>query len=250
VEAGIFENVDIAMMFHPGSSNVPEISSLALDAVEVSFIGKAAHMAVSKNNGINALDAMINLFQMLNKLKFKLARDERIDGIIIHGGKAPNIVPDLSVARFYLRAGRRDQLDAVRQKFLRCAEKAAAKVSAQMQWRYYECSYHEMKSNKTLAESFRSNLLLLGINEIEPAQTMLGSVDMGNVSHVVPAIHPYLRLGTGLEVPHTREFTAAALSDEGRQVLLLAVKLLSLTAWDVLTGADLLARINKEFKGQ
>ncbi len=148
IEAGIFKEIDCAMMFHPGSCNVSEISSLALDAIEVSFFGKAAHMVVAKNNGVNALDALISLFQRVNKLKRKLAQDERIDGIIIHGGDAPNIVPDLAVARFYLRAGKREKLNVIRQKFLECAQKAADQVFARMSWHFFECSYDEMKSNR------------------------------------------------------------------------------------------------------
>jgi len=246
-EAGIFEDIDAAMMFHPGSCNVPEISSLALDAIEITYHGRAAHMAVSDSIGINALEALLILFQKIKKLKKKLAKDERIDGIITYGGKAPNIVPDKAVARFYLRAGKRETLNRIRENFLECARQAAQEVGAQMHWSYYESSYHEMRSNIPLAQAFRENLLDLGIKDIEFPQTMLGSVDMGNVSHVVPAIHCYLRLGKGLEVPHTFEFARAVLSDEGEKVLSLAVKALALTGWDVLTNLKLLDRIKKEF---
>ncbi|NLO97695.1 MAG: M20 family metallopeptidase [Peptococcaceae bacterium] len=248
VEAGLFDDIDIAMMFHPGSCNVPEISSLALDAIEVAFLGKAAHMVIANNDSINALDAMLIFFQMLEKLKRKLSDMERIDGIITQGGKSPNIVPDYTEARFYLRAEKREKLEVIRQKFLDCAYRAAAKVNAQMKWNFFECSYHEMRSNRVLADCCRNNLILLGIKEIEPPQTMLGSVDMGNVSQVVPAIHPYLRLGSGYEIPHTKDFAAAGLSEEGEKVLLLAVKLLALTAWDVISNKKLLADIQKEFK--
>ncbi len=246
-EAGVFNGIDVAMMFHPGSCNVPEISSLALDAIEVSYFGKAAHMAVSETIGINALEALLGLFQKAEKLKRKLAKDERIDGIITEGGKAPNIVPDKATARFYLRAGKRENLDRIRGKFLECAQKAAQETRAQMRWRFYEFSYDEMRSNSALAQSFRDNLIALGIRDIEFPQTMLGSVDMGNVSHVVPAIHSYLRLGRGLEVPHTLEFAKAALSEEGERVLSLAVRSLSLTGWDVLTDKKLQERMKKEF---
>lgn len=246
-EVGIFKDIDAAMMFHPGSCNVPQISSLALDAIEITFHGRAAHMAVSDSIGINALEAMLILFQKITKLKKKLAKDERIDGIITYGGKAPNIVPDKAVARFYLRAGKRETLDPIREKFLECAGQAAQEVGAQMRWRYYESSYHEMRSNIPLAQAFRENLLHLGIRDIEFPQTMLGSVDMGNVSHVVPAIHCYLRLGKGLDVPHTLEFASAVLSAEGEKVLSLAVKALALTGWDVLNNQKLQDRIKKEF---
>lgn len=246
-QAGIFQGTDAAMMFHPGSCNVPEISSLALDALEISYFGRATHMAVTGGNGVNALDALLNLFQLVKKLRKKLSKDERIDGIIVDGGKTPNIVPDKAVGRFYLRAGKREKLDTVRERFLDYAQKSAEKVGAKMQWRNYEYSYREMKVNSPLAHCFRNNLLLLGIKNIEASRTMSGSVDMGNVSHVVPAIHSYLQLGRGLEVPHTIEFAKAALSKEGEEVLFLGVRALALTGWDVLTDQRLQEKMQQEF---
>ncbi|NLI94071.1 MAG: M20 family metallopeptidase [Peptococcaceae bacterium] len=247
-EVGIFHDIQAAMMFHPGSSNVPEISSLALDAIEVDFYGRAAHMAISDHTGINALDALLRFFNKIDKYRRRLAKDERIDGIITYGGKAPNIVPDKASARFYLRAGKRENLNRIREKFLKYAKKAAEEVRAETSWRFYESSYHEMRTNSALAQCFRDNLFELGVRDIEFPQTMLGSVDMGNVSQVVPAIHPYLRLGQGLEIPHTLEFARAALSKEGEKVLGIAVKALSLTGWDVLTDKWLQERIIKEFQ--
>lgn len=248
VEQDVFKDIDAALMFHPGSCHVPEISSLALDALEITFHGKIGHMAISESNGVNALDALLLLFESLSKLKRKLSRAERIDGIIVEGGKVPNIVPDKAVARFYLRAETRDDLNRIRQKFLELASKAATKIGAQMLWKYYENSYHEMKSNSILAGRFRDNLQELGVQEIEPPQTMMGSVDMGNVSSIVPSIHPYLKIGRGREVPHTIEFRQAALSDDGNEVLSLAVRSLSLTGWDILTDRKLLEKMQREFK--
>lgn len=248
VEQGVFNNIDAALMFHPGSCHVPDISSLALDALEVSFYGKASHMAIEESTTVNALEALLILFEKLTKLKRKLSKAQRIDGIIIEGGKVPNIVPDKATARFYLRAETRNDLNKMRQKFLDLANRAASQTGATVSWKHYEFSYHEMKTNSVLAGRFRDNLQELGIKDIEPPQTMMGSVDMGNVSHVVPAIHSYLRMGRGLQVPHTLEFAKAALSEEGKEVLFLAVKALSLTGWDVLTDIRLMDKIKKEFK--
>lgn len=248
-EAGIFHNMNAALMFHPGSCNVPEISSLAMDAIEVTYLGKTAHMAVSDSIGINALEALLSLFHRLDKLKSKLAKDERIDGIITEGGKSPNIVPGKAAARFYLRAGTRENLNRIRDKFIELAHRAGEDIRAQMRWCFYECSYDEMKTNSPLAHSFRENLLFLGVRErdIEHPQTMLGSVDMGNVSHVVPAIHAYLRLGKGLDVPHTIDFAKASISDEGEKVMALAVRALALTGWDVLHNIVLREKMQKDF---
>jgi amidohydrolase len=246
-EQGFFADIDVALMFHPGSQNVTEITTLALDALEFVFIGRPAHAASAAHCGINALDAVINFFVGINALKKQLAEDSRINGIITEGGVAPNIVPERAVARFYLRSARRRDLDELREKVIGCAQGAAAMIGAQVTWRKFELSYDEMCSNHNLAETFNKNLRLLGINKIVPLQIAMGSVDMGNVSRVTPAIHPYLVLRDGSDIPHTREFASAAISESGQKLAVLAAKALALTGWDVLTDPKLVGRIKREF---
>lgn len=247
VEKGIFKDVDVAMMFHPGSQNVPVISSLALDALEFTFHGRSAHAVAASAYGINALDAMINFFIGINALKKQISQDVKINGIITEGGTAPNIIPERAVAQFYLRARKRKDLDGLREKVIRCAEGAASMVSANMTWRKFEFSYDEMRTNLSLAECFTRNLEEMGINRIASPQTAMGSVDMGNVSRVVPSIHPYLTLGEGAQIPHTREFAQVALSSIGENLVLLAMQVLALTGWDVMSNNKLLQQIKREF---
>lgn len=248
VEKGIFQEVDAAIMFHPGSQNVPIISSLALDALEFTFHGRAAHAVAASNFGVNALDALINFFVGINALKKQIPPDMKINGIITEGGTAPNIVPERTVARLYVRAGRRKDLEELRVKVIRCAEGAASMVAAKMTWRKFEFSYDEMHTNLPLAECFAKNLQEIGVTDIAPPQMAMGSVDMGNVSRVVPAIHPYLTLGTGTEVPHTREFAKASLSSDGKKLVMLAMQTLALTGWDVMSDKKLLPKIKREFR--
>lgn len=248
VDKGVFDGIDAVMMFHPGSQNVAEISSLALDALEFTFHGRAAHAVAASYYGINALDAMINFFVEINALKKQIADDAKINGIIVEGGTAPNIIPERAVARFYLRARQRKSLDHLREQVIRCAKGAAAKVSAQVSWDKFEFSYDEMQTNTSLADCFARNLQDLGVADISSPQTAMGSVDMGNVSRVVPAIHPYLVLGSGTEVPHTRDFAHTAVSKQGEKLLLLAMQSLALTGWDVLSDPKLLNRIQREFR--
>jgi len=248
VEKGIFKDIDVAMMFHPGSQNVSVISSLALDALEFTFHGRSAHAVAASNFGINALDAVINFFVGINALKKQVSQDMKINGIITEGGTAPNIIPDRAVARFYLRARKRKDLDELRAQVIRCAEGAASMVSAKVTWHKFEFSYDEMHTNLSLAECFTKNLSEMGINHIAPPQTAMGSVDMGNVSRVVPSIHPYLTLGTGTEIPHTREFAKVSLSSNGESLVLLAMQALALTGWDVLSDKKLLQKIKREFR--
>ncbi|UWG97959.1 amidohydrolase [Dehalobacter sp. DCM] len=247
IENGTFQGLDAALMFHPGNANVPEIGSLALDAIEVTYYGKSSHAALVNHNGINALEAVLNLFKKVKRLKYWLAKDERIDGIIIEGGKSPNIIPDKAVARFYLRSGRREDLEILRQRFINAAQKAADEEGARLDVCFYEHSYHEMVTNKPLAHTFANNLRTLGVTDIESPQSILGSIDMGNVSHVVPALHAYLKMGEGKDIQHTSEFAKAAVSEPGEKVLLLAVQALALTGWDVLTDRRLLEQIKKDF---
>lgn len=248
VEKGIFKDIDVAMMFHPGSQNVSVISSLALDALEFTFHGRSAHAVAASNFGINALDAVINFFVGINALKKQVSQDMKINGIITEGGTAPNIIPDRAVARFYLRARKRKDLDELRAQVIRCAEGAASMVSAKVTWHKFEFSYDEMHTNLSLAECFTRNLGEMGINQIAPPQTAMGSVDMGNVSRVVPSIHPYLTLGTGTEIPHTREFAKVSLSPNGESLVLMAMQALALTGWDVLSDKKLLQKIKREFR--
>lgn len=248
VEEGIFKDVDAAIMFHPGSQNVPMISSLALDALEFTFYGRAAHAVAASHFGINALDAVINFFVGINSLKKQLPQDMKINGVITEGGTVPNIIPERAVARFYLRARKRKELDELREQVIRCAEGAAAMVSAKMTWQKFEFSYDEMHTNLALADCFTKNLREFGIHQIAAPQTAMGSVDMGNVSRAVPAIHPYLTLGTGTEIPHTKDFAQAALSSEGEKLVMLAMQILAFTGSDVLRDKKLLQQIKKEFR--
>jgi len=250
VEKGIFENIDAAIMFHPGSQNVPVISSLALDALEFTFHGRAAHAVAAPYFGINALDALINFFVGINALKKQISQDMKINGIITEGGSVPNIIPERAVARFYLRARKRKDLDELREKVIRCAEGAASMVSAKMTWQKFEFSYDEMHTNLSLAACFTKNLRELGVNQISPPQTAMGSVDMGNVSRAVPAIHPYLTLGTGTEIPHTRDFAQAALSEDGENLVMLAMQVLAFTGSDVLSDKKLMQQIKREFRSE
>jgi metal-dependent amidase/aminoacylase/carboxypeptidase family protein len=215
--------------------------------LEFTFLGRSAHAVAAAQFGVNALDAMIAFFNNINTLKRKIPEDTRINGIITEGGTAPNIIPEKAVAHFYLRAPRRKVLDELRKKVIQCAKDAASTVSAQVTWSKFEFSYDDMLTNRTMAEVFAQNLRELGIKRIASPQVAMGSVDMGNVSRVVPAIHPYLALGKGTDIPHTREFTEAVLSPAGERLLLLAVQSLALTGWDILKDPKLLQTIKREF---
>ncbi len=248
-EKGVFEEVDVAMMVHPATVNLTYSTSLALDAIEFTYKGQTAHASSIPEKGINALDSVIFLFNGLNALRQHLKDDVRIHGIISEGGKAPNVVPDKAVARFYFRAKERSYLDETVKKACNVARGAAFMTGAEVSWKKFELSNDNLNPNKKLAEVFEENLKKIGINDIVPPHDGGGSTDMGNVSQVVPAIHPYIAIGEEDEfISHSREFADATVAQRGQQELINAAKTMALTAFDVASDKELLGEIQKEFR--
>jgi amidohydrolase len=246
--AGLFDDVDAAMMTHPYYTYERSGQSLAMDALQFEYTGKAAHAAASPHEGINALDAVLQLFNSINALRQQLESHVRIHGIITEGGKAANIIPDRAVAQFYVRSSSRAHTDEVMRKVLRCAEGAALQTGCTLHTSNYEYSYDELNTNETLSEAFNRNLSELGVSheQIESGQDH-GSLDLGNVSLRCPAIHPFVKVVDRKLLLHTREFREAAMMDTALDGMIIAAKALASTGYDVLTDAELLTAIKSEF---
>jgi amidohydrolase len=249
-EEGIFHTLDVAMMVHPLDRYMASGSSLAMDAIQFEFFGKPAHAAASPHLGINALDAVLQTFNSINALRQHVTSDARIHGIIPEGGKAANVVPDYAVAQFYVRAGKRDYLNTLVEKVIKCAEGAALQTGATLKVSNYEFSYDDMITNNYLSEAFTNELVALGVNkeEIQTQRDGSGSLDMGNVSQVVPSIHPYIKICNEAYACHTHEFREAAMSNQAREAMILGAKAMALTGYEVITNKELLRTIKEEFE--
>lgn len=238
-QRGAFEGIDAAMMFHPLDRTVVHADSLASTRVEVHMYGKASHSAAAPEEGINALDAIIQLYNSVNALRQHLRDDARIHGIITNGGKAANIVPDYASAAFSVRANDRAYADETLAKFRRCAEAAALAMGARLEFKALEQSrYDNMLSNPVMEDVFSGKLERLGVPYARTTSGGIGSTDMGNVSQVVPSIHPFLKIAPEGIAPHTNEFREAAMSDDGQLAMLNAAKAMALTALDLLVHPD------------
>ncbi|MED3854788.1 M20 family metallopeptidase [Priestia megaterium] len=249
-EQGIFNHLDVAMMVHPYYCHQKSGRSLAMDAIQFEFFGKSAHAAAAPHEGINALDGVLQTFNSINALRQHVKPDVRIHGVITEGGKAANVVPDYAVAQFYVRASTRAYVDEVTEKVKACANGAALATGTKLKISNYEFSYDDMQTNQTLSDVYTNNLISLGVSEqsITEDQGDHGSLDMGNVSQVVPAIHPYIQICDDYFVCHTHEFREAALSEQGREAMILGAQTMALTGYDVLTNQALLQKIKEEFK--
>lgn len=248
-EQGIFNKLDVAMMVHPLNRYEKSGTSLAMDAIQFEFFGKAAHAAASPHEGINALDAVIQVFNSMNALRQHITPDARIHGIIPEGGKAANIVPDYAVAQFYVRANSREYVNELVEKLKRIAEGAALATGSKMESSFYEFSYDNMVTNESLSSTFTNALLSLGVKseEINEKTGGSGSLDMGNVSQVVPSIHPYIQICTEPYACHTHEFREAAMSDKAKEAMILGAKAMALAGFEVINSPELLSKIKAEF---
>jgi amidohydrolase len=251
-ENGVFNHLDVAMMVHPYYRYQKSGAALAMDAIQFEYFGKASHAAAAPYKGINALDAVIQLFNSINALRQQVKSDVRIHGIISEGGQAANIIPDYAVAQFYVRAAHRSYLNEVVEKVKACAEGAALATGTRLELSNYEFSYDNMITNEELSTVFTNNLVSLGVHveEIYGNSGDNGSMDMGNVSHIVPAIHPYVQICSEPYACHTREFQQAAMSEQGREAMMIGAKSMALTAYDILTNPELLQRIKREFQAK
>lgn len=244
---GVFNDIDISLMFHPLDKTHESGESLAMDALEFTYTGKSAHAAAEPEKGINALDGVLQLFSGINALRQHVKSDVRIHGIIKEGGAAPNVVPDRAVARFYVRAKERPYLNEVVKKIKDIAHGAALITGSSVDIVNYEASYDNLVTNQNLSKAFSSNLRDAGVTEILDPRKSFGSIDMGNVSQVTPAIHPYLSMGKKSLTAHTKEMADATITNEAHEMMLKGIIALALTGYDALSDKELYKRIKDEF---
>jgi amidohydrolase len=245
---GAFQDIDAAMLTHPGSRNAVLADALACAELEVEYFGKEAHAAARPESGINALDALVTAYNAISALRQHIKSNARIHGIITDGGSASNIVPGHTAASFLVRAEDEEYLEELKGKVIACFEAGAQATGARLEYRWGEAQYAAMRTNRPLAEAYRRNLTALGrkLRERRPRRPT-GSTDMGNVSAAVPAIHPSVAIAP-LEVgAHSPAFAERAASEDGHRGLLDAAKAMAMTALDVLTDADLRERMQRAF---
>ncbi len=249
VKGGAFKSVDAAMMIHPAGLNTATTKFLALQALEVEFFGKPAHAAAKPEVGINALEAMLMSYAGINSLRQHIRDSARIHGIITDGGDAPNIVPSHTAGHFIVRAVEDSYLEELKIKVLNCFIGAATATGARLKYKWGETRYAPLRSNFVLARMFRKNLQSLGrrVHLVDP-RIGIGSSDIGNVSQVIPSIHPLIAIDTARAVTHSPQFAEKAASEAGMRGLFDAAKALAMTVVDLLADPAVLDKARKEFE--
>ncbi|MEU3412400.1 amidohydrolase [Streptomyces sp. NPDC006658] len=249
VEAGVFDGVDAALMFHPGVYDWVRAPLTAQEQYRVAFRGRAAHPTGNPTEGIDALAALIELFNVLSALGRRLPEGSHVQGIITHGGTATNIVPEYAEGRFGLRALTTSALDELAERLATAAEGVARATGTAVTVERASVRYEHFRDSAPLSERFAGHLDRAGIALAPPAPGVyLGSSDIGNVSGRVPAIHPFVAIMDAGGSDHTPEFAEAAASQRARRVLLAVVEALACTAADVLGDAGLRGRAREELR--
>ncbi len=249
IRAGVFQGVDAALMFHPSTRTQVLHWSLAVTHMQFEYTGRAAHASAHPDLGINALDAFVMAYNGISMLRQHLPEGARLHGFIKEGGTAPNIIPERTSGEFLVRARDRATMAELLQKVKNIFQAAALATGCSVRLTMDEEPYTDLRNNGVLARLFDANLRHLGIQPVEAVPwESAGSTDMGNVSHVVPALHPTLAIAPPEVSGHSQAFLEASGSLRGYQAMADAAKALAMTGADLLTDVSLAEQARAELR--
>ena len=279
VRAGLFNDVDVAVHWHPGAENgVTMTSALANSSAKFRFYGLSAHAAGAPDRGRSSLDAVESMNYMVNLMREHIPQETRIHYVITSGGKAPNVVPDFAEVYYYVRHPKRDQVKQIFERVVTAAKAAAMGTETRMDYEIIGGT-HDLLLNKTLGEAMQKNLEKVGgvkytAEEIEFAKKIQssftykapaisqsdsiaplkietdaggGSTDVGDVSYAVPTVG--LRAATWVPgtPAHSWQAVACGGTEIGTKGMMVAAKTMAMTAIDLFTDPTLIQKSKDEF---
>lgn len=247
IRAGVFEKVDLAMMFHPNSITCINYGGLACRTFSFNFHGQNAHAAGNPWDGRNALDGVILTFNGINALRQHLRDDVRIHGLITDGGKAINIIPDRACVEFCIRSIDNHYLDEVVEKVINCARGAALATGTELKINETCYPYYAMESNQVMVQLFEDSIKEVSNDDWPQQEAGLGSTDMGNVSLVTPSIQPFVEITEEEVELHTAEFARLCDTPRAYETMLTVGKAMALVGYKVVRDPSLMRQIKVEF---
>jgi amidohydrolase len=235
LDRGAFAGLDLAMMAHPAPVDVAEARPFAVSHSHVTYRGRAAHAAAYPEQGVNAADAFTVAQVAVGLLRQQLPPSVRVHGLVTRGGEAPNAIPERTEGRWYVRAESLAELAEVEEKVWRCFEAGALATGCELEVTPESKPYAEFRADAAALAAYRTNAEALGRTFADggtASRMNRASTDMGNVSQVVPAIHPYIGIGSLPAINHQREFGAQCVGDLADRALLDGAIALAWTAVD------------------
>ncbi|HZM43054.1 MAG TPA: M20 family metallopeptidase [Acidimicrobiales bacterium] len=250
IDGGTFKGVDAALMVHPADADLTAMDVVALQQAHVTYTGEAAHAAAFPHRGRNALDAAVLGYLNVAALRQHIAAGERLHGIITDGGDRPNIVPAYARTEWIVRSPTVAGLEVLKTRFLACLEAGATAAGCEMDLEWIDPVYADMIDSQAIVERYRANAEALGriVRVPSPQARVVGSTDMGNVSYVVPSIHPMIRVAPPGVPIHTPAFAGFAGGPEGDAAVLDGAKALAFTVADLWLDGGLVERAQGEWR--
>ncbi|OQV21447.1 Peptidase M20 domain-containing protein 2 [Hypsibius exemplaris] len=245
IKAGAFKDVDFAMMVHPAPIDILELAILGVDQCQVDFYGKESHASVHPWDGINALDAAMAAYNNVSMLRQQLPVAHQIQMIIVHGGDSSNVIPKHTTSTYAVRAPSLAGMELLRRKLIACLEAAALATECRLEYKFDEHPYGPLLLNKTMLSVYhhygRKHGMFFPV--IRPSY---GSTDMGDVSTVVPSIHPAFAAG-GLTMIHTEEFAVLAGKPGAHKLARRAAMAMAMTTLELMVSAKFRRTVREEF---
>ena len=247
---GALTGVDLAMMVHPADADLATIDAIALQQLLVEYIGQESHAAAAPHLGRNALDAAVLGYMAVATLRQHIMPTERVHGIFLKSGEKPNIVPSEASSEWYVRSDNVTSLAALKPRVLAALESGAHACGCSVSHEWIGAAYADMVTNNTMGTMYAHNALRFGRTVTDPRQgghRVVGSTDMGNVSHLVPSIHPMIASApTGTSI-HTKQFAQFARSPLADKAVLDGAKAMAMTAIDFWTSPERRVAVAAEF---
>ncbi|MGI8755091.1 MAG: M20 family metallopeptidase [Acidimicrobiales bacterium] len=248
-EQGAFADVDAALMVHPAGMDLARFGAIAIQQVEVTYHGKAAHAAAAPQAGRNALDAAVLGYVNVAALRQHIRPDERIHGIFTEAGDAANVVPDQTAATWYVRSPTARGLTKLKERVMACLDAGAAAAGCTMDHVWIDPAFANMVDNGPMVERYRANLARTGRTLVDPEgiDSIIGSTDMGNVSHIVASIHPMIAVSPPTVAIHTKDFVRYAGGPEGDKAVIDGAKAMAATVVDLWAEPGALDEVKAAF---
>lgn len=249
---GAFAEVAAAMMVHPADHDIDQMQAIAIHTVDVTYQGQASHAAASPHLGRNALDAAVLGYNAVAALRQHIRPDERIHGIFTDAGDKPNIVPSSAAAQWYVRSADFHSLEHLKERFSACLEAGAAAACCEMRSVWADPPYYDMIHNAPLLDLYVKNSAANGrvVSPQDKNCFLVGSTDMGNVSHAVPSIHPMIKIAPRGTAIHTPEFATYACSETADQAVIDGAMSMAMTVVDCWTDPEALPAIRACFESK
>lgn len=279
VRAGLLNDVDAAIHWHPDDNNsITMLSALANKSAKFRFHGLSAHASASPEKGRSALDAVEAMDNMVNMMREHIPQETRIHYVITNGGKAPNVVPDFAEVYYYVRHPKREEVVKIFDRVVKAAQGAALGTETTMEYEIIGGT-HDLLLNHTLAEAMQLNLEKVGGVNLSSAELEFGkkiqatfgstpptlesaalvkplktegasgggSTDVGDVSYTVPTVGMSAATWIPGTPAHSWQAVACGGTEIGTKGMMAAAKTMALTAIDLYTTPALIEKAKQEF---